>query len=334
MQFLQIGRNATLNSVRDAVGSSNLETVLAVNSLQRTPNIGEQLNVRSQQIIHSSQPTTKEFKINALGKASGDSDVFESMALMGESGWMIYHDTDALPNTLVVPESVTLAKSEDVLGNGQRVSNEIYNETIASLKDSGEVDPEIFNTYSSEKSTKIATPTSKSYSNLYEFFKIPWGNMSIYSSLSNEMKDFPVYPEEFSDAVRANYTTMPELIYQYEPWQLYTSSGPRSNTYTFTFHRDMWTGDHRDGKANELVRFCEANCYPEYNGSAVNTALSSLYVNGKLLIRGVITEVSKVWSGPLGLDEFPLVCKLAVTFIEVSPYPLDYWTVKSKPLVG
>lgn len=334
MQFLQIGVDATLNSVRDAVGSSNIENVLAVNSLERTPNIGIQLARRSELIIESAKDATVEFKVNSLGKASRDSDVFEYMSLMGESGWRVYQNTNALPGTLVIPESVTIAKSENIIGNGQRVPNQIYGQAVNSLKYYGYVDPEIFNTYSFDKNTKIATTTSRSYNNLFECFKIPWGNMSIYSSLPNEMKDFPVYPEEFADAVRANYSTMPELIYQYEPWQLYTSSGPRSNSYTFNFHRDMWTGDHRDGKANELIRFCEANCYPEYNGSAVNTSMSSLYMNGHLLIRGVITEVSKEWSGPLGLDNFPLFCKLTITFIEVSPYPLDYWVVKTKPLIG
>lgn len=334
MQFLQIKQNETLTSLRDIVGPFNLENILAVNALKRIPYIGRQLNERSQSIIENDEEVSLEFKISALNKASSDADVFETMALMGESGWKIYKATNALPNTLFVPESVTLPKSENIIGNSRRVTDEIYNKAVSCLRTQGYIDPEIFNTYSYEKNTKVSTSTSNNYSNLFEFFKIPWGNMSIYSSLSDEMKDFPVYPEEYSDAVRANYTTMPELIYQFEPWQLYTSSGPRSNTYNFTFHRDMWTGDHRDGKANELIRFCEANCYPEYNGSAVNTSLSSLYVNGHILIRGIITDVSKVWSGPNGLDDFPLVCKLTLSFIEVSPYPLDYWTVKSKPLIG
>ena len=57
-------------------------------------------------------------------------------------------------------------------------------------------------------------------------------------------------------------------------------------------------------------------------------------MNGEILIRGVLTNVSVDWSGPLGLDNFYLVCKLGLTITEVSPYPLNYWSVKSKKLIG
>ena len=148
------------------------------------------------------------------------------------------------------------------------------------------------------------------------------------------MMDFPVYPEELSESTLANYTQMPELLYQYEPWQLYQSSGPRSITFTFHFHRDMWTGDHRDGKANQLIRFCEANCFPEYNGSAVNIPIATMYIKGQAFISGVVTEVTKEWSGPLGLDGFYLECTLGISITEIAPQPLNYSTVRRLPLIG
>ena len=58
----------------------------------------------------------------------------------------------------------------------------------------------------------------------------------------NEMLAFPVYPEELDDGVVANYEDMSEMLYQYEPWKVYKSSGPREMTFTFNFHRDMWSG--------------------------------------------------------------------------------------------
>ena len=335
MQYVSVKTNTTLSQLRSLVGTSNVESVLAVNQLQRTPNIGQQVYIRQQEAIRSSQTISTDYKISALNRASGDYDVFEHMALMGDSGWRIYKSTDTLPGTLKIPEAITLPASENIIGNTGRVTRSIYQKTMKSLSQAPHtVDPEIFNSYYTEKTTRIIDTTSFNYDNLFQFFKIPWGSMSIYSSIANDMKDFPVYPEEISDATHANYTTMPDIIYQYEPWQLFTSSGPRTNTYSFTFHRDMWTGDHRDGKANELIRFCMANCYPEYNGSAVNTALVTLYMNGQILIRGVLTDVSVTWDGPLGLDNYYLVCKLQLSIIEVSPQKLDYWVVKSKPLIG
>lgn len=344
MQFVNISRNTTLNQLRDKVGSSNLESVLVVNELKRTPNIGEQLYTRQKEAVtsfnnrsrSSSSSVDLNFKVTSLNNASQDSDVFERLALMGETGWKIYNTTSSLPNMLKMPEGVKLSASENVLGNSQRVDNLTFTRVMSSLKTAPHtVNPEIFSSYSSDRSnTQIATYNAFTSDDMFHFFKIPWGSMSIHSSISGTMKDFPVYPEEMSDGVKASYTQMPELIYQYEPWQLYQSSGPRSNTYTFTFHRDMWTGDHRDGKANELIRFCMANCYPEYNGSSVNTAVVTLFMNGSVLIRGVLTDVNVNWDGPLGAyDNFYLVCKLTLSIIEVSAYPLDYWTMMNKPLI-
>ena len=148
------------------------------------------------------------------------------------------------------------------------------------------------------------------------------------------MIDFPVYPEELSDQRTANFDQMPQLLYQYEPWYLYTSSGPRQNTFTFIFHRDMWTGDHRNGGANILIRFCEANCYPEYRGSSVISSIVTLYVSGSALISGVLTEVNVDWSGPIGQDGFYLYCELQLTIIEVSPEVLNFTSVLNKPLIG
>ena len=338
MQFIKISRTTTLKQLRDKVGTDNLEAVLNSNCLSRVPNIGAQVYARQQearQVTRSSKEVSYQSKVTGLNKATQDSDVFETMALMDNSGWRVYTSTDELPGTVFVPASITLAASENVLGNGQRVDSDTYSKVMKSLQEAPhEVDPQIFSSYATDGATSAVMLDPYSSENLFQFFKIPWGNMSIYSSISGTSKDFPVYPEEMSDGVKANYTTMPEIIYQYEPWQLYTSSGPRSNSYTFIFHRDMWTGDHRDGKANELVRFCMAQCYPEYNGSAVNAPISTLYMNGQVLIRGVLNDVNVNWEGPLGLDNFYLVCKLTLSFIEVSPYPLDYWTVMQKPLIG
>jgi len=335
MQFVKVKLSTTLSNLRDLVGNQNIEQILNINSLKRVPNIGQQIARAADNIASTSADVSLDYKKSTLNRATSDSDVFEHLALMGESGWKVYKSTNSLPNTLRIPDTITLPLSEDIIGNNTRISDEVYERAMSSLNvPPHSIDPSIFNTYDNKKRTQIIEGTSRDYKNIFQFFKIPWGNMSIYSSIADEAKDFPVYPEEISDNARASYTQMPELIYQYEPWQLYTSSGPRANTYTFLFHRDMWTGDHRDGKANELIRFCMANCYPEYNGSAVNSSLVTLYMNGQLLIRGVLTDVAVTWDGPLGLDGYYLVCKLQLNIVEVSPYPLNYWSMMNKPLIG
>jgi len=335
MKFLQISQTTTLTDLRNAVGTTNLPYVLAANSLPRVPNIGQYIFNRAADIMSNADNVSLTYKQSALDRASGDSDVFEQLSLMNESGWKVYANTNALPNTVQIPDSVVVINSQNTLGNSQRVSKDVYSNVIkAIIEEPHFADPEIFNSYYSDNASQVMDVTATSYQNLFQYFKIPWGKMTIYSSLADDFKDFPVYPEEISDTAKANYQTMPEMIYQYEPWMLYTSSGPRSVTYSFNFHRDMWTGDHRDGKANELVRFCMANCYPEYNGSAVNTPLVTLYMNGEVLVHGVLTDVGVKWSGPLGLDNFYLVCDMSLTITEIAPEPLDYYKVMQKPLIG
>lgn len=335
MKFIQINQTTSLTDLRSIVGATNLPTVLAMNSLPRIPNIGQYVMQRENKIIQTSENVSTLYKQSALDRASGDSDVFELMSLMDEGGWRVYAETNSLPGTLQIPDSLTIANSQITLGNDQRVTKTVYTKVMQSIQNEPHIaEPETFNSYYSNRSTQITDVTSTSYQNLFQYFKIPWGSMTIYSSLANDFKDFPVYPEEISDSTKANYQQMPEMIYQYEPWLIYSSSGPRAVSYNFTFHRDMWTGDHRDGKANELIRFCMANCYPEYNGSAVNTSLVTLYMNGEVLIHGVLTDVSVKWSGPLGLDDYYLVCDLTLSITEVAPEPLDYWSVMNKPLIG
>ena len=44
MQYLEINRYTTLSELSDIVGERNVEQILAVNGLTRTPNIGKQLD--------------------------------------------------------------------------------------------------------------------------------------------------------------------------------------------------------------------------------------------------------------------------------------------------
>lgn len=332
MQFLKISSSATLQSLSATVGSRNVNTVLAANGLQRTPNIGKALTDLCDS-ARQCESVTWQRKSAILNTFTQDSDIFEHAALLGESDWKVLSSTNTFPGMLKIPDTLTLPDSVDILGNGEGVESTIYSKAMASLSESNTVDPAIFNQYSTIKASRIIEGASSS-SNSFPGFNLPWGEITLSSSITGDSIEFPVYPEGIDDQRVANYTTMPDLLYQYEPWQLYTSSGPRTNSYKFSFHRDMWTGDHRDGKANELVRFCEASCYPEFNGSAVNVPTVSLYLSGKLLIHGVMTSVSTSWSGPIGLDGFYLRCELTLTITEVSDVALSHNVVRNKSLVG
>lgn len=338
MQFLSITKKTKLTDIADAVGSRNVESVLHLNDIDRAPNVGQKFFDKCAQTVRDTADVSYDQKVSLLNKLTSDSDVFETAALQGSSGWKILSASNTLPGFLRLPESIQIPDSTDILGNNIGVSSTVYDRVIKSLTNAPHsIDPSIFSDYSSTRG--VSLPFNVVYggdgSDPMQWFRIPWGEVSLYSSLSDSMIDFPVYPEELSDGARATYTTMPDMLYQYEPWQIYTGSGPRSQSYTFDFHRDMWTGDHGDGKANELIRFCEANCYPEYRGSAVYTSQVTLYIAGKPLISGIMTDVSVNWDGPLGQrDNWYLHCKLELTITEVSKTPLNYNVVRNKPLIG
>lgn len=338
MQFLKISDNLTLSKLGDTVGLRNVDSILNLNSLVRSPNIGQQFKSLCSSIIgdtRSSEAVSFQTKQTILNTFTSDYDVFEAAALQSADGWKILSKLGTMPKMLRIPETITLPDSVNILGGTHEpISRVIYEKAMGFLKSEMDIDPVIFNEYSSRKSSQIMDTTS--YSNPIQWFKLPWGQISLFSSLSGDSMDFPVYPKAFEDGVHATYDTMPDLLYQHEPWQIYKSSGPRSNVYEFDMHRDMWSGDHRDGKCNELIRFCQANCYPKFQGAAVQTATVTLYIAGEKHITGIITDVKVSWDeeSPIGLDGFYLHLVLSLSITEVSDEVLTYGTVLQKGLIG
>lgn len=335
MQFLKISNNYTLSNLSDTVGDKNTDSVLSLNQLNRSPNIGKQLQDLCKRVSQQYSDVPWQVKQAILNTFTSDGDVYEHASLLDENGWKVLSALGTFPDMLKMPETVTLADSVNVLGGTNvGVSTVVYKKSMDMLATIGIIDSSIFNSYSSTVPAAKGAKLDQLTKTGLQLFNIPWGKITLYSSLADDSIDFPVYPEEYEDGVSADYTTMPELLYQYEPWQIYKSSGPVTKDFTFEFHRDMWTGDHRDDKANQLVRFCQACCYPEYNGSAVNSGYVTLYINGSPAISGVMTKCTPVWSGPLGLDGFWLVCKLSISITEVSKTPLSFGKVIRKSLIG
>ena len=334
MKCLSITRSTTLSELSDLVGSRNVESVLVANRLTRTPNIGAAYQEQVSNIKAGDSAVSAQRKCTIINALVDDSDIFERAALADEDEWKVIAELHSFSNALNIPETIRVPDSERIIGNGEHVTNSVYKEVIKSIQNSDPVDPKIFAEYSARPYAVPSTLLLESNPDLYQNFAIPWGEVSLYSSLADDSIDFPVYPEQLQDGRSASYITMPDLLYQYEPWQLYESSGPRSVPFTFDFHRDMWTGDHRDGKANELIRFCQANCYAEFNGSAVNTALVTLYIHGSAVITGIMTEAKVSWDGPIGLDGWYLHCVLEISITEVSSQPLNYDEVRGMPLIG
>lgn len=336
MQFLKITENTTFADLVKKVGSRNVETILAKNNLSRTPKIGAALKALNDQVKSTvTSAVSWQKKSSVLNTFTQDSDIFEEACVLGEQDWKVLSTLGTFPNMLKIPETIKLPDDDDIIGNGIGVVTSTYKNVMKSLKTPPhQIDISVFNAYSSTKDISMVDGVQRTAgAMLDQWFKLPWGDITLHSSLDDSSIEFPVYPEELDDGRVANYTEMPDMLYQYEPWPVYQNSGPRANSYTFKMHRDMWTGDHRDGKCNQLIRFCEACCYPEYNGSAVNTTRVTLYVKGDPLISGIVRKVDTKWSGPIGLDGFYLECQLTIEIQEISDTPLSYQTVKQKGLI-
>ena len=339
MKYVKISPSETLSQVTEKVGVQNVDQVLADNGLERNPRIGQQLARIVSDIQDTYETVSSSKKLSILNQFVTNSDIYEKAALSDEDEWKVLSVKNTFPGYLYISDQLqeSIPTSYFVLGNGQSVPSSVYNSINATWLETQPLDANIFSYISTIRDVGLvsnSTNSSLSNSNPMAWFNIPTDTITLYSSLFGESMNIPAYPEELGDGRNANYTTMPDLIYQYEPWQVYESSGPRSNTYQFHLHRDMWSGNHNDGKANDLIRFCEAQVYPNYSGASVNTAIVTLYVAGQSLISGILTNVSVDWSGPIGDDGWYLEFTLSLDITEVSKDALSYNVVRNKPLIG
>ena len=338
LKYLEINKKTTLSELADKIGDKNVEQVLAVNGLTRSPNIGKQFSDMCESARKSgasnNSSTFWRKKKTVLNTMTQDSDVFEKAAIMSDSDWNVMASVMTFPSTIRIPDNIELPDSTDILGNSVPIAKDIYEKAMSQLEnDPHTIDPGIFNEFSTIKNSKIIDQRSRINQGTTQF-NIPWGKITLYSSISRDSIDIPSYPEEVEDSRKANYSTMPDIIYQYEPWYVFDSSGPRSNTYKIDAHRDMWTGDHRDGKANEMIRFFQSNLYAAYSGSSVNTPIVTLYVEGSALITGIMTDVTVNWDGPIGLDGWYLHFTMTFSITEVSQKALNYSSVKQLPVIS
>lgn len=335
MKYLKIGNNTTLKDLVSSIGYRNIDNALHLNGLSRNPYIGQEYSKMCKDVIKSSDKVSWQTKKAVLNTLTEDSDTFETASLLGESGWkLLGSELQLIPGYMKVPENVKLPSSVDILGNGIGVDKSTFNAVMTGLEGvNHDIDPSIFVPIDGRRPSLLRDSALSTSVGAMKAFRIPWGEVTLYSSLADDHVDFPCYPNEVSDIIRANYSQMPDMLYQYEPWMMYSSSGPRVNTYTFDIHRDMWD-DHTNGKANQLVRFCQANCYPDYNGASVHSAIVSLYIGGSPIIKGIVTEVNTDWDGPLGHDKFYLHFKISLTIQEISDTPLSYTAIRNKKLIG
>lgn len=334
MQFIKITQDTTLADLAAIVGDANVDEVLSANGLTRERNIGKQfyLNCGCAMLLVTEVDANTKTKI--LNTMTGSAEIFEEAALLSEDGWKVLASMGTLPGYLRIPDTMKLPSSADILGDDSGINSDAYTSVMNNIKAGRDVDETVFNTYRNTTFVTTISPTSANAGGVFDGFQLPWGKVTLWSGILQQAIDFPCYPIDPSENRSAIYNEMPEMLYQYEPWWLYQRTGPRSPSYQFIMHRDMFTGDHRDGRLNALIRFCEASLFAKYNGSAVTTDTVTLYIAGQPLITGKLSSVDKQWSGPLLQDDWYAVCTLTLQINEVSDTPLNFDTVRQKGLIG
>lgn len=347
MKLLSISKTTTLKELSNMVGYNNVTDMLVANNLSRTPDIGKQFYDMTEKL--KSQDTNIDYipsgsvmtdrKMTVLKDLMDDSDIFEKACLSTNKEWQVISKLATFSGYLKIPEKIAgdIPLNASIIGNGVPVSGSVYNSVMDSLKNTGEVDVSVFSTYDGLSVNNMSryTAANADYGRnaVNTWFKIPFHEITLYSNLMDGSVDIPAYPDSISDGVSASYDTMSDLLYQYEPWLYYSHSGPRELTFTFELHRDMWTGDRKDGLANEMIRFCEANCYADYKGAIVNTPIVTLYIHGSAFITGVMTSCKTNWNGPLGDDGWYLCFTLEFTIKEVSKMRLNMEAQRNKSLI-
>ena len=159
MQYLKITESTTLSDLISQVGARNVDAILALNMIERTPNIGAAYTANFD-LAQSRESVKAQTKITRLNTMTSDSDVFETASLLSEGGWKYLEASGSLPDTLKIPETITLPSSTSILGDGQPISRMTYDKTVAMLKESIAIDPSIFNEYSSRKGSTIVDTTA------------------------------------------------------------------------------------------------------------------------------------------------------------------------------
>lgn len=332
MQLIKILPNTTLPELSAVVGESNVDELLSLNGISRTRNIGKQFFQMCENL--SPLKVAAQAKSAILNTLTGSAEIFEEAALLSDDGWKILANLGTLPGYLKVPETLKLPSSADILGNDGPISSKAYASVMADIKADRPVNETAFISYRDSAQVTTVSASSGPSEGVFDSFQLPWGKVTLWSNILQQAIDFPCYPVDPSENRSAIYNEMPEMLYQYEPWWLYQRTGPRSPSYQFIMHREMFTGDPTDGKLNALIRFCEASLFPKYNGSAVTTDTVTLYIGGQPLITGKLMQVDKQWSGPILMDDWYAVCTLTLQITEVSTTPLNFDTVRQKGLIG
>jgi len=148
----------------------------------------------------------------------------------------------------------------------------------------------------------------------------------------------PVYPETLPESNTASFSATTALG-RSNPVFSYSSSGPRTVTFSIVLHRNMMNDinivpnnfnlDPGTDIVEEFINSIESAVIPKYDNSvkALNPPMVSIRIGNELYIKGIVSSVSKEFSGPILDNDKYAVCR--VNFSVQGVDPIDAEMVKA-----
>jgi hypothetical protein len=139
----------------------------------------------------------------------------------------------------------------------------------------------------------------------------------------------PGYPDEVTDQMDSSFQSNTALG-RSAPVYTFSSSGPRSISFTLRFHRDMFDEmpsnvPLKDGedKAESFIHALQAIAVPKYNLSnkAIEPPLVAIRLGREVFIKGVVTSgIGITYGKPILVNEKYATIQVSFTVSEVDPY--------------
>lgn len=144
----------------------------------------------------------------------------------------------------------------------------------------------------------------------------------------------PQFPESINDSTSVNFNSS-EILGRSAPIYTFSSSGPRSVTFTFNLHRELLSNiditpnsfglEDNEKIIEELVNTIQAAALPKYTSTSkmINPPIVAVRIGDQIYIKGVISgSVSVTYSLPI-VDNKYSRCEISFTVNEIDPYDAE-----------
>lgn len=142
----------------------------------------------------------------------------------------------------------------------------------------------------------------------------------------------PEYADSINDSMSANFANTPPLS-RSAPIFSYTSSGPRTVSFKFTFHREMMKQINygnssliTDDYVDELIKQIQAAVLPAYSMAAkmVSPPIVAVRMGDDIFIKGIINgSLGLTYGLPILKNGKYAMVDISFTVTEIDPYDAD-----------